>query len=513
MGVVAGGHVAGAAGGEGGGHVLPDKHERLARDRAFEGAIGIGVGFEQDALALLDVADLFFIERDFDPHGIHADHVAEKLAGFQQATLEIPGMLGEDGGVVGEHGAALFRAQREGIDAPLALRESGAQTGHIIFPLLLLGGHAEAQGALELGFRAAETLFVGVVILLPLAIGEPGEWLRGLHHVALFDQHFGDEAFHLGPHLLGFRELHGADAGDLQLDGYEAHDAEDAEGDGAEKREPAEASAAFPVCEGELHGFEKAEQRHRDPGDQGQRREPGGQTLESDGLEMRLHEDGEAVDDVVAVHPREHRVGVEEPEAFLRQWHARERLVVARAEEKFRELMLDERARFRLEVRYFDRVRHDVIAVETHQRIGVENDRRDRGDDHHVEEEILKRSRLHHGPEKGGERGDHEFHVDAGSGDEDAVDAVWHRPRIGHIHEEVGREDHGHRADFMDFAAVVFAGQSVAEFVDGLDEDGRHPHQGDVFEGEEIRHRRLDALDVEIEDEHRGETEADGDPQ
>ena len=106
---------------------------------------------------------------------------------------------------------------------------------------------------------------------------------------------------------------------------------------------------------------------------------------------MRLHEDDQLVDDPVAVDPREHRVGVKEPEAFPRQRHAREDgVLVARAEEQPVELMLDERARFALQVRHLDEVRHDVVAVEPHQRVRVEDDRRDLRDEDDVEEEILE---------------------------------------------------------------------------------------------------------------------------
>ena len=45
------------------------------------------------------------------------------------------------------------------------------------------------------------------------------------------------------------------------------------------------------------------------------------------------------------------------------------------------------------------------------------------------------------------------------------------------VHEKVGREDERHHADLVDLAAEVFAGESVAEFVDRLDDDRRHPHQ------------------------------------
>ena len=132
---------------------------------------------------------------------------------------------------------------------------------------------------------------------------------------------------------------------------------------------------------------------------------------------------------------------------------------------------------FACEIRHLDQVRHDVVTVEAHQRVGVEDDRRDRGDEDDVEEEILQPARLDDRPEEGRERGEDQFDVDARRGDEHAVHPVRHHPGVADIHEEVRREDEAHDADLVHLAAEMFAGQTMAEFVDRLDDERRHPHQ------------------------------------
>jgi len=64
----------------------------------------------------------------------------------------------------------------------------------------------------------------------------------------------------------------------------------------------------------------------------------------------------------------------------------------------------------------------------------------------------------------------------------------------------------------VDFTAEVLAGETVAELMDALDEDGGNPHQRDVFPVEDIRERLVESLGVLHEDGEGHGDNADRNP-
>ena len=69
------------------------------------------------------------------------------------------------------------------------------------------------------------------------------------------------------------------------------------------------------------------------------------------------------------------------------------------------------------QVRDFEPVAKDVVGVELQQGVPVEEQRRDPGDEHRVVGHGPGRARFEGKPEEHGDRGDHEFHGDAGPPD------------------------------------------------------------------------------------------------
>ena len=110
----------------------------------------------------------------------------------------------------------------------------------------------------------------------------------------------------------------------------------------------------------------------------------------------------------------------------------------------------------------------DVVAVVAQQRIGVENHRGDRADEHHVQAEHVQQAGLREPPEEGADRGQHQLDVHAGRPDVRPLPLVRQQPGVGHVAIQARGQHQDHDAHFVAFAAEVLAGQSVAELVHDL---------------------------------------------
>ncbi len=125
--------------------------------------------------------------------------------------------------------------------------------------------------------------------------------------------------------------------------------------------------------------------------------------------------------------------------------------------------------RARREIGHLDQVAEDVIGVVAQQRVAVEDQRRDAGDHHDVEEQRLHAPRLDREPDIEGERGDEHLHRHAGGADQRAavLGAECGSGRCFHVGH--GHQHEKDQAHVVHFAAARLGGGRVAELVERLD--------------------------------------------
>ncbi len=97
----------------------------------------------------------------------------------------------------------------------------------------------------------------------------------------------------------------------------------------------------------------------------------------------------------------------------------------------------------------------------------------------------MEEARLGRQPDPGGKAGDDQLHKNSRRCHPDAG-RFRGSPGIADIHEEIGGEEDEHEPHFVDFAAVVFAGDAVSELVDHFDAEKDDPGDSQVVEREEI---------------------------
>ena len=131
-------------------------------------------------------------------------------------------------------------------------------------------------------------------------------------------------------------------------------------------------------------------------------------------------------------------------------------------------------------------VGEDVVAVIPHQRIGVEQDRRHARHEHHVETELVENAGVRIPPEIGGDRGDDHLDIHPRRPDRRPLPLARQHPAVCHVAVEAGREDQQHHPHLMALAAVVLAGEAVAEFMDDLGDPQRDGEVEPVARGEEL---------------------------
>ncbi len=212
--------------------------------------------------------------------------------------------------------------------------------------------------------------------------------------------------------------------------------------------------------------LEGLEDRHDEEGQDRARGHDDAQNLQSLGQLVEHHQqDGEADEHAVqaAGDPVNHQ-----PESLAERGGQGYLALDAK------EVSLDETqavfAAFLLKIGNFQPVRQDVVAVVAQQRVGIEKQRADAGDEHRVVGELVDRTRIVERcePDNGGNGGNEDFGDHAAGADEDALPLAFKRPcragvdvRAWHQHEE-------HDAHFVAFPAETPAGEGVAHFVQKL---------------------------------------------
>ena len=139
------------------------------------------------------------------------------------------------------------------------------------------------------------------------------------------------------------------------------------------------------------------------------------------------------------------------------------------------------------QVRNLQPVGKDVVAVVTHQRVGVENHRADAAHDDQGQSHVVDvRMGRRVPPDPHRDGGDDQFDVDAGGADDDAMPFIRQRPGVGDVAIEGRRQAQQQRPHLVDLAAEALATESVAELVDHLDHRQGRPQIDDGAEGEKL---------------------------
>ena len=137
-----------------------------------------------------------------------------------------------------------------------------------------------------------------------------------------------------------------------------------------------------------------------------------------------------------------------------------------------------------VQIRNFQQVGENVITIETQQRVEIENQRGNRGNEHHVVGQAMQRSRAGANPDKGGDGCEKEFDDHAGSTDEATLPAAPETPARRGVHIWHGCEDHEHHSHDMHFTTEAAAEVGMAKFVQCFDQ-----HQSEIEQSEIARLR------------------------
>ena len=124
-----------------------------------------------------------------------------------------------------------------------------------------------------------------------------------------------------------------------------------------------------------------------------------------------------------------------------------------------------------LRFRQLQPVGENVIAVESHERIAVDQQRPDASGGGHVQGDV-PHDRIARVAPKDNCRGGHEqFEINAGGGGGDPLPFRGKTPGGGHVDERQRREDHQQHARRRNRAAEVDAGDGVRGFVQNFQDE------------------------------------------
>ena len=316
----------------------------------------------------------------------------------------------------------------------------------------------------QLGFVFLEAAFEFGDLQVEVDVFELGQLLPRLDVLAGFDVDFDEPARHVDVDRIGVAGLDFQRADEAVRQGEEEerqhqhrHDAEtDVE------------SRFFHLIDPPGHVKELAHlpQRHEEQPPKRRRHHDLADDLQMIGHEQSIEEPADRQRHHPAIERRGHRIEGEEHLVPLRQEGVVGRL---QAQAPLAQFAAEDRGGLLPQVGDLHQVGEDIIAVVTQQRVGVEDDRGDRGDEHHVEAEVVEeRLRLGEPPQEGGDRGDHQLDVHAGRADGRPLPLAGQHPGVGDVAVEAGREHQDHHAHLVAFAAEVLAAQPVAEFVEHL---------------------------------------------
>ena len=145
-----------------------------------------------------------------------------------------------------------------------------------------------------------------------------------------------------------------------------------------------------------------------------------------------------------------------------------------------------------LQVGHVQQVGQDVVAVEAHQRVDVEQHRGDGRHHQDIVHDALDESAAHVRPDDEGHGSDKELAEHARRTHERPVALFAERPARGGVHVRERYEQHEHDAYRMHLAAVLLYREGVPQFVENLDKHGADVHPADIG-------RRKQALGLVLE--------------
>ncbi len=282
------------------------------------------------------------------------------------------------------------------------------------------------------------------------------------------------------------------------LPGHERDSGEEGEGGGTGGAHVSEAFGDIPALLPEE--LERAKERpdHReDDVDDGEQNADRSETVL---IEEEVKQPDDAEEDDPAIDGTEDGVEDEGGGAFGVGGH-----LGFEAKEILLEVASEELAAFGHEVGYFEGVGEEVIAIITHEGIGIEEEGGDGAGDHDVEGDLIEEAigrRVE--PDESGEGGDDEFRDDSASVDPESRGAGGNHPGVAGVAIEAGGDDEEHDAHVGDFRAEVFGGEAMAELVEDFGDDEDAVEDEEVLPTEEVVGEIDEAVGVE-EDVVEGE--------
>ena len=166
------------------------------------------------------------------------------------------------------------------------------------------------------------------------------------------------------------------------------------------------------------------------------------------------------------------------------------------AERKPFEQVLEVHYGMLLQVGHVQQVRQDVVAVEAHQRVNVEQHRRNGRHNQHVISQAPDKTATHVRPDNHGNGSDKELAQHTGRTHKHPVAFFAERPARGSVHVRERHEHHEHDANRVDLAAILLDGKGVPQFMQDLDEYGADIHPADIGRGEESLRLVLERVEI-----------------
>lgn len=160
-----------------------------------------------------------------------------------------------------------------------------------------------------------------------------------------------------------------------------------------------------------------------------------------------------------------------------------------------------------LQVGHVQQVGQDVVAVEAHQRVDVEQHRGDGRHHQDIVHDALDESAAHVRPDDEGHGSDKELAEHARRTHERPVALFAERPARGGVHVRERYEQHEHDAYRMHLAAVLLYREGVPQFVENLDKHGADVHPADIGRRKQalgLVLERVKILDAELDRDRDG---------
>ena len=310
--------------------------------------------------------------------------------------------------------------------------------------------------------------------LLLLGVDELGDDRVPGDPLAVADVELDELSFNLGVDLVGFgrREHQGS------LDSQRSRDQEDSghEGDGRHREAGRTCFFHFAQPPGRAKKLDNLIDGHPQERHQGAGRQHVADRLQLVRFEDLRQEVNDAEGHDPAVDVAGDRVGHEQEPPRPGQVTLNRDF---QPEHFFLDQISEELGALDPEIGYLEPVGHHVVAIVAEQRVGVEEDRVDRADEHGRHRQAVEQAGLAVEPDEGGDAGQEELDVDARRGDPDPVPLVGQQPAIGHVAIEGRRQHQEEHPHLVDLAAEMLGGEPMAELVNNLHDRQANPEAED----------------------------------